>query len=99
MHNEFVKRSGSLLLVSSIWFGIMAIPATGFAQEQPKETPKESKSPKADKSAKSDKKDQSNKSANPAATPPHTLSAHDDPSQIGKRDINKGLDKFFGGLG
>jgi predicted Zn-dependent protease len=87
MHNEFVKRSGAFLLVSSIWFGIAAMPAASFAQETPKEP------------AKSDKKSKSDKSTKPAPTAPATLSANDDPSQIGKRNINKGSDKFFGWLG
>lgn len=87
MQNNFVKGSASVLLISSIWFGALAMPLASFAQEQPKEA------------AKSDKKDKADKSAKPAATTPATLSAKDDPSQIGKRNINKGSDKFFGWLG
>lgn len=87
MHKEFFRTSGSLLLVSSIWVGAIAMPVAGIAQEQPKEP------------AKSDKKDTSDKSPKSAPTAPGALSPNDDPSQIGKRNINKGSDKFFGWLG
>ncbi len=87
MQNVFVKRSGAFLLVASIWFSAIAMPSANFAQEQPKEPAKKDKKAKADKSAK------------PAATPPSTLGANDDPSQIGKRNINGGLDKLYGKLG
>jgi predicted Zn-dependent protease len=49
-----------------------------------------------------DKKDKAAKGAKPTATPPAgpaPLAVKDDPSQIGKRSINKGGDKFFGWLG
>jgi len=90
MYNELVKRSGSFLLISSIWFGAVALPSSGYAQEQSKEPAK---------SEKKDKKDKADGSAKPAPTPPGALSPKDDPAQIGKRDINKGSDKFFGWLG
>ncbi len=92
MQNEFVKRSGSFLLVASIWFSAIAMPTANFAQEQPKE---------AAKNEKKDKKDKTDKSAKAAPTPTAQtpLSSKEDPSQIGKRNINKGTDKFFGWLG
>ncbi len=50
--------------------------------------------------AQKDDKDKDKSTAKPTATPTAgPLNPKDDPSQIGKRNINKGSDKFFGWLG
>lgn len=50
--------------------------------------------------AQTDNKDKDKAAAKPTATPTTgPLNPKDDPSQIGKRNINKGSDKFFGWLG
>src|SRR5436190_22865524 len=81
-----------------MWFGAIAVlPATGSAQQQPAAKPANS-DPNA---AKSDQKDKDKDKAKASATPEPqgALSQKDDPSQIGKRNINKGTDKLFGWLG
>jgi len=89
MQYGILRRFGAYLLVSSVWFSSLALPASYFAQEKQKETPK----------VETDGK----KAADPKATPTPAsnapLSPKDDPALIGKRNINKGTDKFFGGLG
>ncbi|MFN0278426.1 MAG: M48 family metallopeptidase [Pyrinomonadaceae bacterium] len=87
MDSGFFRKIGAVLLTASFWFGIFALPVSSFAQEKPKENAKKDKKVKPDESAK------------PAATPPSTLGVKDDPAHIGKRNINKGGDKFFGWLG
>ncbi len=80
------------MIIASIWFSsLVLMPAGTFGQEA---KPSAAKDTKADK--KKDKKE-----AKPSATPtgPAPLSPKDDPSQIGKRKINGGSDKFFGWLG
>ena len=90
MQSGIVERVWVSFLVFSLWFSAIAIiPASGFAQDSGKE------------STKQDKKDKKKDNAKPQPTPTATgpLSSKDDPSQIGKRNINKGTDKFFGWLG
>ncbi len=93
MFNEFLRRSAAISLSWLMVFGSIAIiPASLSAQSQEKAA------------AKSDsKKQSSNKKAKAKPTPaPQTvkaLSVKEDPSQIGKRKINSGSDKFFGWLG
>lgn len=86
MHNAVMRRTAGSLLVASLWFGATAMPALAQQTAKPSETKKESK------------KD-GKKAAKPAPTP-SALSTKEDPSQIGKRNINGGVgDKFFGWLG
>lgn len=92
MYSGIVKRIAASLLVVSIWASAIAlIPVTGLSQIENKPAAKQ------DKSESTAKKD-----AKPAPTPqgPSSLSTKEDPSQIGKRNINSGTgDKFFGWLG
>ena len=88
MRSGIFGRTAATLLVMTMWMSAIAIvPGTGFAQEPAKDAAK----PGAKDTA----------GAKPAATPAPQgpLSQKDDPSQIGKRNINKGTDKFFGWLG
>ncbi|MBP6003112.1 MAG: M48 family metalloprotease [Pyrinomonadaceae bacterium] len=94
MHSGMVKRFGTFLLVSSIWFsGVLFMPSASNAQttdDKAKPAEKSKKEKKAEKSA----------AASPTATPVNgPLSPKDDPGQIGKRNINGGSDKLFGWLG
>lgn len=73
-----------LFLVFSIIGTFVVVPIGAYAQ-----TKDESQGSKTD-----DKKDQKKEAATPNA-----LSPKEDPSQIGKRKINSGTDKFFGWLG
>ena len=95
MHSEFLRRFAASLLVLGMWISAIAItPLAGFAQDANKDTGKQDAPDKKDSG-----KDKSN--AKPAPTPGGSgpLSEKDDPSKIGKRNINKGSDKFFGWLG
>lgn len=88
MYSEIFRRFASSLLVVSFWIGaVVVIPS--FAQDETKPA------------SKKDKKDSGKKEAKPAPTPSGTgtLGSNDDPALIGKRNINKGSDKFFGWLG
>ncbi len=85
MHSGIIQKTSASFLVISLWLSAIAIaPVAAFAQTT-------SPTPAADKDA---------KTATPTATPvTGPLGPKDDPSQIGKRNINKGSDKFFGWLG
>lgn len=95
MQSEIRRRFGASLLVLSVWTGAIAVvPASTFAQDADAKTP-------AAKDKETEKKDSKKKDAKPAPTPsgPAALGVKDDPSQIGKRNINSGADKLFGWLG
>ena len=91
MYNGIIRKFGSSLLVSSVWFTAMALPLPLLAQTQP-QTPN---------TAPAENKDKKDKKAKPTPTPAATgtLSEKDDPALIGKRNINGGMDKVYGKLG
>lgn len=92
MHSGIIRRIAASMLVASVWVSAIAlVPVSSLAQTD-------------NKVAKTDKKSESKvkKTAKPAPTPkgPGALKANEDPTQIGKRNINSGTgDKFFGWLG
>ena len=92
MHRGNLKQIAASLLIASIWGSTIALmPVTGLGQNE-KDPP--AKQDKSEKTAKN--------TAKPAPTPkgPSALGTKEDPSQIGKRNINGGTgDKFFGWLG
>lgn len=84
------KFTASFLLFAFLVTSFVAMPNPAAAQT------------KDDPKAGDDKKDPKKKADNdPKKDPPtsKTLSAKEDPTQIGKRKINSGTDKFFGWLG
>ncbi len=92
MRSGIFGKTSAVLLVSSMWFGAIAVvPGAGFAQAPDKDA------------AKTDAKDKDKGAVKPTSTPAPAatgpLTEKDDPAQIGKRNINKGTDKFFGWLG
>jgi len=90
MQSTVVTRIAASLLVMSVWAGSIAVvPVTGIAQTDNTPAKQEKAKPSATKAAK------------PSATPSKSaLDKKEDPSQIGKRNINAGTgDKFFGWLG
>ena len=99
-----IRKPVSYLLVLSLWLATLAaVPVSSFAQQGDSSSSSDAKGAKTDDSKKS-------KKAEPAPTPDSTanavaktgakpLSVKEDPSQIGKRNINSGSDKFFGWLG
>lgn len=89
MHYRISRKFGTVLLASGIWFSAVALPSSNLAQEAAKDVPKDNKADTASNDPKV--------AATAAAT--GALSPKDDPAQIGKRNINKGSDKFFGWLG
>jgi predicted Zn-dependent protease len=90
MYHGSFRKFGAILLGSSVWFSTLVLPASYFAQEAPKPGANADTDSTASKDPKA--------SATPASTSA-ALSPKEDPSQIGKRNINKGSDKFFGWLG
>jgi len=96
MFKDSVRRVGALVTVLSIWTAAIAfLPVSAAAQTT---TPADVAKAKKDADAKN--KAQSNAApAATAGTAKGPLSVKEDPSQIGKRDINSGGDKFWGWLG
>jgi len=105
MAEVLIRKPVSYLLVLTMWFASVAlVPIRGFAQQtDPAVTADASK----DSKTKNSKKDKNNK-AEPAPTPDagtqtagntKPLSTKEDPSQIGKRSLNTGANKFFVWLG
>lgn len=92
MHRGNLKQIAASLLIASIWGSTIALmPATGKGQSENKPAPK---------SNKSEKTPANNAKSAPTPKGPSALNTKEDPSQIGKRNINGGTgDKFFGWLG
>lgn len=88
-----VRKISAFLLIFSVWFSAVALfPAAASAQTT-SDTAKQEKKEKKDKKA---------EKAAPQTTPQNTsrtLATNEDPSMIGKRNINGGSDKLFGWLG
>lgn len=102
MDKSAVRKVGSLFLMSAVWMTSTAVlPLSSLAQTTNNQTTNNKQDKKQD--AKTDKKEKKAKEE-PAATPQtqstsKTLGVKEDPSMIGKRNINGGSDKFFGWLG
>lgn len=89
MQRDSVRKFAALSLATAVWVGALSFfPAASAAQA--------TQDAKQEKKPKSSKKDEKKPQATPVAK---TLGAKEDPSQIGKRKINSGSDKFFGWLG
>ncbi|MEP6923041.1 MAG: M48 family metallopeptidase [Pyrinomonadaceae bacterium] len=105
MNNRFSRTASSFgLMVSLVTsaFSPAFLPTTALAQEQTstEKVEKSKKTKKSDKPAKStDIKQQDTSAATTAAAsdPRRPLSVNEDPSMIGKRNINKGLTGWLGG--
>lgn len=93
MRKDSIRKIGSYFLLSAMWLSATALPASVFAQTNSakKQTDKRKKSTKKSSDKKTDTQQQ--------AKPQNGLSEKEDPSMIGKRNINGGSDKFFGWLG
>lgn len=91
MRNGILKRSAARLAAVSVLYGAIGVLPVLAQTTQPAQS-----DPKSD----SDKKSSDKSKSQPKPSPtPGALSTKEDPSQIGKRNINKGTDKFFGWLG
>lgn len=98
MDKNAIRKIGSLFLMSAVWITSTAVlPLSSFAQTTDNKQDKKQET-------KSDTKQKQTKEEPKAATQTQTqtkkvLSQKEDPSMIGKRNINSGSDKFFGWLG
>jgi hypothetical protein len=99
MRKEKIRKFTAFLLFSAVWLSATALPASVFAQTdtQAQNTQNDNKKKKDKKQKNSGKQDstQQQSTNNPKAP----LSPNEDPNMIGKRNINKGSDSFFGWLG
>jgi hypothetical protein len=88
-----VQKISASLLILSVWFSAIAFfPSAASAQVSSSEKAADKK----------EKKEKSAGKATPQPTPENrskALSSDEDPSMIGKRNINGGSDKLFGWLG
>ena len=95
MQEGIFRKFGASLVVSSVWLTAVSLPLPLLAQTTQNNS--STAQADADKDSKKDKKDKAKPAPTPAPT--GTLGTKDDPAMIGKRNINKGSDKFFGWLG
>ncbi|MBK9152983.1 MAG: M48 family metalloprotease [Chloracidobacterium sp.] len=94
MHRRLAGKYGSsLIILSLLLFSVSITPMAVSAQanDNKKSSKKKAESSKNKKAPAAE--------PTPAATSQKPLSTKEDPSQIGKRKINSGSDKFFGWLG
>jgi len=86
-----LSKIGVGFVVLSLWAGLLLAPTSSFAQEPAKQSTDKNKKGKSTNDAKA--------AATPAPGKNSPLAVNEDPSQIGKRNINGGSDKFFGWWG
>lgn len=105
MRVKLLRKFMAFSVLLSFYMNVCFSSAAVFAQvqnetkaEKKKEENQRDQKPKKSDNAKSDKKDKSNKGDQSTQTN-RPLSVKEDPSMIGKRNINKGGDSFFGWLG
>jgi hypothetical protein len=98
MRTEKIRKFAAFLLVSAVWLSATALPALAQTETQAQTTPQDKDKKKKDKKQKESGKQDANQqqSTNNPKTP---LTTNEDPNMIGKRNINKGSDSFFGWLG
>lgn len=96
MRKSLIRQFGAGLLLAAVWSGAtVAFPVNVLAQTTPPAAQKEDSKNKKDKKQKGQDKSETQVQPKPA----NGLSVNEDPTQIGKRNINGGSDKFFGWLG
>ncbi len=88
MQKGRIHKFSAFMMVLAVWFSAVAFFPISVAAQKADDTKKEKKEKKEQKPT-----------AAVQTSDPKALSAKDDPSQIGKRKINNGTDKFFGFLG
>lgn len=98
MSKNAVRKAGSMLVMSAIWLTSTAVlPLNSFAQTTEKK--QEETKDKKDKKETKKQTDEKKPAVQPQAQAKKPLGVKEDPSMIGKRNINSGTDKFFGWLG
>ncbi|HEX8568121.1 MAG TPA: M48 family metallopeptidase [Pyrinomonadaceae bacterium] len=101
MHSSFLRGAGASVLLFALFCGVTLTPAAVFGQETQKQT-QTAQTPKDKKEKKSDKNKQQQNSKPSAEQVAQTstkgaLATSEDPTMIGKRNINKGLGGWLGG--
>jgi beta-barrel assembly-enhancing protease len=91
MRKNSIRKFSSLLVLSAVWLSSTALPVGVFAQTTAEK--------KQESNKKKDKKQSSKAKTQPQTQSKRGLSTNEDPSLIGKRNVNSGSDKFFGWLG
>jgi beta-barrel assembly-enhancing protease len=101
MRKEKIRKLTAFLLFSAVWLSATALPASVLAQTdtQAQNTQDDKNKKKKDKKAKESTKQDSTQQQQATNNPKAPLSPNEDPNMIGKRNINKGSDSFFGWLG
>jgi hypothetical protein len=101
MRKEKIRKFAAFLLVSAVWLSATALPASVFAQTGAQNTQEDKSKKKKEKKQKdSDKQDSTQQQQQQSTSNPKApLTTNEDPNMIGKRNINKGSDSFFGWLG
>ena len=100
MRSIFSHRTGNaLVLLFALFCGVTLTPAAAFAQDASGKQAQTEKTKKEKKSDKNKQTSQQQPSAEQTAQvdPRRPLSPSEDPSQIGKRNINKGFGGWLGG--
>ena len=95
MRKNSIRQFGAFSMMSAVLFGTIAFyPASAAAQTaaEAKQTDQKDKKDKKGKTKKETK-------AAPVTNGKAPLSTKEDPTMIGKRNVNGGTDKFFGWLG
>src|ERR1700755_1123464 len=93
MNKRVFSTFCSSLLLLSLWvgsFGTLSVMAQTTSDTSAKQTKNEKKS--------KDQKQDADEQAAPQTNPNGPLGVNDDPSMIGKRNINKGFTGWLGGL-
>jgi beta-barrel assembly-enhancing protease len=96
MGNGLARKFGSAVIVLAVWLGAtISLPASLLAQTTSGTTAQDTKKDKKEKKTDAAAAD----SAKQAQAGKSGLATNEDPSMIGKRNINGGSDKLFGWLG
>ena len=95
MLKDILRKSSATLALAAVCLGTTVLPAGVFAQEASTEAKQTDNKKKKEKK----QKESSSKQQQTSTDPNRPLSVNEDPTMIGKRNINKGSDSFFGWLG
>jgi len=98
MRNSSIRKTGAFFLTAAVWFSAIAFYPAGAAAQTSSGADDKKQTAKSNKSKKEDKKEVA-AAQTPTTNGKASLSPKEDPTQIGKRKINNGSDKFFGWLG
>ena len=98
MHKDQFRKLISLFTLFAIWFSFVIAAPVALTAQTTGETKKTETTDKKTEAADKNEKNKKN-SAQTQTQTKKPLGVNDDPAMIGKRNINRGSDKFFGWLG